>query len=331
MATDLIMEVDAEDVAGLYRRWAEVEARGSSPTYERLCLAVARDESILSLLATLPLGRRQPNLFLGALRLLGADVGDPTAALRFAVEHGDAVREVMLTRSTQTNEPARCAALLLALARLPEPLAILEVGASAGLCLRYDGYRYVYDDSVRGRVEVGEGDLVLPCRTADAPIPAHVPAIVARLGLDANPLDAADPEVATWLSCLVWPEHTERAARLEKALALAAADPPALLRGLVPQDVPTAIARLRAAAPGATPVVVHSAMVAYLGSEERRAFADVCRAEGVHRVGLEGAGPTADLGITLPPDAHRGRFLLTRDDDVLAHAHPHGRDVVWTA
>jgi hypothetical protein len=48
----------------------------------------------------------------------------------------------MLAQSTQTNEPGRCAALLPMLARLPEPLALLEVGASAGLCLLPDFYTY---------------------------------------------------------------------------------------------------------------------------------------------------------------------------------------------
>ncbi len=55
----------------------------------------------------------------------------------------------MTTRSTQTSEPGRCATLLLLLARLPQPLALLEVGASAGLCLLPD--RYGYDYQVAGR------------------------------------------------------------------------------------------------------------------------------------------------------------------------------------
>jgi hypothetical protein len=34
----------------------------------------------------------------------------------------------MLSRTTRTNEPARCAVLLPLLARLPQPLVLLEVG-----------------------------------------------------------------------------------------------------------------------------------------------------------------------------------------------------------
>ena len=44
----------------------------------------------------------------------------------------------MRTRATQTNEAGRCAILLPVLAALPQPLALLDVGASAGLCLYRD-------------------------------------------------------------------------------------------------------------------------------------------------------------------------------------------------
>ena len=57
---------------------------------------------------------------------------------------GAQIREVMLSHTTQTNEPARCAVLLPLLAQLPQPLALLEVGASAGLCLLPDHYGYDY-------------------------------------------------------------------------------------------------------------------------------------------------------------------------------------------
>jgi hypothetical protein len=60
------------------------------------------------------------------------------------------LRPVMLERSTQTNEPARCAALLplLVLVRLPQPLALLEVGATARLCLLPDFYAYDYGKGI---------------------------------------------------------------------------------------------------------------------------------------------------------------------------------------
>ncbi len=84
--------------------------------------------------------------------------------------HRDKIRQCMLTHATQTNEAARCATLLPVLAQLPQPLALLEVGASAGLCLQPDRYAYDYGD---GRVlrPPGHDDApVLPCEVnaADA-------------------------------------------------------------------------------------------------------------------------------------------------------------------
>ena len=112
------------------------EARGRSPAYESLGAAVADDDLILEFLATLPRAKRQPNLlFAAACYLLDAppDIG----TLRTLVQrNGAELSQVMRARRTQTNEPARCATLLPALAALPGPLALIEVGASAGLTIR---------------------------------------------------------------------------------------------------------------------------------------------------------------------------------------------------
>src|ERR1035438_7105550 len=124
-----------------YRAFAE-EARGLSPVYEELAESVAKDGAILGFLDSVPPEKRQPNLLFAAARYL---LGDPlsTGGLRTLVSQQRAeLAEVMLTRRTQTNEPARCATLLPALAQLPPPLALIEVGASAGLTLLIDRYSY---------------------------------------------------------------------------------------------------------------------------------------------------------------------------------------------
>ena len=108
----------------------------------------------------------------------------------------------MRARATQTNEAGRCAVLLPVLAALPQPLALLEVGASAGLCLYPDRYAYRYGDQV-----LGAGEPVLDCAaTGVAPPPAR-PEVVWRAGLDLNPLDVTDPADVAWLDALIWPEH----------------------------------------------------------------------------------------------------------------------------
>jgi hypothetical protein len=126
-------EQDFAETADRYRRFAEIEARGRSPLYERLC--IANDRELLRLLLELPKERRQPNLLLAAMRFLYGTPGDWFRFRELLANEWGAVRAIMLGRSTQTNEPARCAVLLPLLVRLPQPLALLEVGASAGLCL----------------------------------------------------------------------------------------------------------------------------------------------------------------------------------------------------
>ncbi len=70
----------SQEIAQDYRRWARVEARHSSPTYERLALAVTGDPELLQLLGTVPALRRQPNLLFGALRWHDAPIQDPQDA-----------------------------------------------------------------------------------------------------------------------------------------------------------------------------------------------------------------------------------------------------------
>src|SRR5665647_2544527 len=127
---DEAMHTSTAETAKLYREWAQVEAHGSSPIYERLALAVAEDSAALEFLSKVEPAKRQPNLLFGALRWHNVTVEDPAEALAWLREHQDAVLAVVRTRRTQTNEVARCATLLPALALLPQPLALIEVGAS---------------------------------------------------------------------------------------------------------------------------------------------------------------------------------------------------------
>jgi hypothetical protein len=130
--------------AAAYAGFAALEARGVSPAYERLSAAVSRDGELLALLDTLPAARRQPNLLFGVVRFLGGPVEDPAAFHDYAAANWPAIEAEMRSRATQTNEAGRCAILLPVLAALPQPLALLDAGASAGLCLYPDRYSYRY-------------------------------------------------------------------------------------------------------------------------------------------------------------------------------------------
>lgn len=335
-----LMETGTDTAARLhlaehYRRWADVEAHGMSPAYERLALAVADRPGVLDLLLRVERPRRQPNLLFGALRWHDVPVLDPTAALDWAVAHPAEVVGMLTTRRTQTNEAARCALLLPALARLAargRPLALVEVGASAGLCLLPDRWRYRYHvdastdaDDVR---EVGpsESQVVIECDVyGDVPLPEAVPEIAWRAGLDLDPVDVTDPDARRWLECLVWPEHTDRADRLRAALRVAATDPPVIHRG----DATTDLAALLDQVPaGLTTVVTHTAALVYLSEGGRQSVVDLLRDRGVHRLGAEGASVLPGLGPP-PPEREIAQFWLTLDDEVLAAAQPHGRWLAW--
>jgi len=142
-----------ERVAARYERFAAFEARGRSPLYERVASAIARDRAVLVYLAGMPEPKWQPSLLLAAVRYLYGTPDDAGGFIDLVRAHGAEIADVMAARSTKTNEPARCATLLPVLARLPQPLALLEVGASAGLCLLPDRYAFDYG---HGRVEPGE-------------------------------------------------------------------------------------------------------------------------------------------------------------------------------
>jgi hypothetical protein len=313
----------AAEVAEDYRAFARREAHGRSPAYESLANSVADDAGLVGFAASLPPAKRQPNLLFAAARyLLGAPPGP--AELRDLVSRSRAqLTEVILSRRTQTNEPARCATLLPALAQLPPPLALIEVGASAGLTLLVDKYSYDY----AGHRLPGRDPLAPTLRCAPrgpVPLPAGVPEIAWRAGLDINPLDVNDADDVRWLSCLVWPGEGDREQRLAAALAAARRDPPAVHRGDLLTDLPALAAQAPA---GATLIVYHTAVLAYVAPGERGKFIAAVRALGA--VWLSNEAPGVVPGLTAVGPA-AGQSLLARDGrTLLAHTDPHGAWLHW--
>ena len=110
------------------------ESAEESPAYSALAAAVAEDRDVLAFLAGLPPGKRHPPLFLASLRFLDDVPADGADLHELVTGDGERLRATMLSRATQTNEPARCAGLLPALATIDGPLALVEVGTSAGMC-----------------------------------------------------------------------------------------------------------------------------------------------------------------------------------------------------
>ncbi len=305
----------AADIRTRYDRFARVEAAGSSPSYQRLALAVAADEVAVDLIGRAEPAQRQPNLVFGVLRWHGVDVTDATAAVRWLVAHGEALLRELPTRRTQTNEVARCALLLPALAGLPGPLALVEVGASAGLCLRPDRWSYDYGT---GRVEVAQPIGALTCAASGAvPVPAQMPDVRWRMGLDLAPLDPRDADAVRWLECLVWPEHAQRLERLRRAVAAAVEDPVEVRRGDLVTDLPALLAAVPARH---TVVVVHTAVLTYVPPEQRAAFRAVVRSAGAVRLGAEGPRVLPDVQPSSPPAG--AALAITMDERALGWGRP---------
>lgn len=314
---------ELDRIAAGYRAFAD-EAAAESPLYGQLAAGVAENGEILRFVAGLPVGKRQPNLLFAAVQYLHGAPADVHDLHRWVADDGDRLRTTMLSRATQTNEPARCTALLPLLGLLDGPLALIEVGASAGLCLYPDRYSYTYD----GRPVGARAAVHLACSTSgDGPVPRALPDIAARIGIDLNPLDPADPDDRAWLRALIWPgpHAADRLARLEAAAGLAGREPARMLQGDLVERLPDALALVP---DGATPVVLHTAVLPYLPSALRAAFVDQVRGLPVRWIAQEAAGMVPGTG-----ERHAGGwgpfFVLSLDGRPLAHTAPHGGRIDW--
>ncbi|XVV08400.1 DUF2332 domain-containing protein [Actinoplanes sp. CA-131856] len=305
--------------ADWYDDFAERQARGVSLTYERLARSVARDDGLLALLETVPPPKRQPNLLFGVVRLLGGPVHSPSAFAAFVRSHWPAVQRELLARATQTNELNRCALLLPILAALPQPLALLEVGCSAGLNLYPDRYSYAY-----GSHHVGTSGPQLSCTATGVPLPTELPTVVWRAGIDLNPLDVTNPADLAWLDALIWPEHDQRRTRLREAAAIAAADPPDLIRGDLVDHLPA----LAWSAPrDATLVVFHTSVLYQVPDEARRQFTSLVGSLPGHWIAVE--DPEVLVYPDLPPVSGRHKNVLALDGKPLAWTAGHGEGMTW--
>jgi hypothetical protein len=320
---------ELEQIADRYATFAANEARGSSDIYERLGQAVAGSNDVLGFLAALPADRRQPNLFLAAVRHLFGVPSSERQLIDIVRRKPDPIRELMLSRTTQTNEPARCAVLLPLLARLPQPLALLEVGASAGLCLLPD--RYGYDYGV-ARLDPPKNNIYSPpvfeCHASGAvPIPARLPAIVWRSGIDLNPIDVNSRAETAWLETLVWPGQEKRVERLRAAIMVAQAEPPRIRKGNLLTDLTAMMAE---APERATLVVFHTAVLGYVSSKaDREQFAKEVRRSRAVWISNETPSVFPDIAKTAPPTSRRGHFLLAINGRAVAWTGPHGQSIEW--
>lgn len=323
VCVDPALHLGQTPVSVSYRHFAEREALGISEVYADWALRVSTDLAVLSLLETLPRQKRQPNLVFAASRWHGAET-TYSSFRGTLLHHWQEVRTTIQRRATQTNEAGRCAVLLPYLAALPQPLALIEVGAAAGLCLLPDRYSYRYDDGPSLDPDDGASQVVLPCRLAPGvPVPA-MPQIAWRAGIDLAPVDVNDPDACAWLETLVWPEQEERRTRLRAALALAQREHPTVVRGDLTVELPALAKRAPA---DATLVVFHTAVLAYVQPKARARFVEVVGHQPGHWISNEGQTVVDLTPLFISIRSHDSRFLLAVDGVPRALTDPHGRSI----
>jgi hypothetical protein len=365
-------EAAIEGLAVLFATFTEIGILADTPVYSALCRAVADEPAMAASLLAAPPTERLPNLLFAAVQSLlrrgvpgsaelaayyptlgGSRAPDDELLLlfrRFVDAHHTELRAVTARRTTQTNEARRAAVIRPALAAAQRiagdrPLALIEVGCSSGLMLLTDRYGYRYRQPSGAVLEFGSAatpELVLEVSVrgaADVPETVAEPVrIASRLGIDRNPIDARDPELTDWLRACVWPEHVERLARLDAALALAASEDLELRRGDLADLLPAAVAE---APEEALVCVLTSHVMPYLTKPERDAFAAQLRELAATRPRVlvlnESRSIAAPLGVVAPPGAEHivsavldfGNGSGAPRAEVLAKVDQHGGWIEW--
>ncbi len=252
--------------------------------------------------------------------------GDASAtwpAFKRAVVDQRAKLRDLLGAGCQTNEVGRSAALLggfLEVAhRTHLPLRILEIGASAGLNLRWDRYRYESSQGAWGD-ETSEVRFVHSFEIP--PAMNRSAAVVERKGCDLQPVNPTSVEGALTLRSFIWADQLGRLALLDGAIQVAS-------------DLPIEVERLDAAAflqrelatraDGVATVVYHSVFMQYVDEAGRE------RLEAAIAGARRRASPHAPVyHLRLEPGARtEARFEVRLDDQLLGTSLAHGTGVRW--
>jgi hypothetical protein len=316
---DACRMIGSELYAGLLER-AAADVNEGGPTWE--VLRGHEEDPRFSVLGLRLLGGanrlaltgREPDL--AEAYRSGQEVMQTWELLREALQRNAAELRDLLDLPVQTNEVLRCAALIFGFlsvaAETGLPLRLLEVGASAGLNLRWDRYRYEANGFSWGPV----GSPVRLELELDGEQPPELPSaveIACRRGCDTTPIDAATPDGQLTLLTYIWPDQVERIDRMRAALEVAA-------------DVPIELDRKPAAAwarrmlaepaPGQATVIYHSIVSQYLSDKERDGLFSGIREAGERATDaaplawlrMEPADDRANLELTLWPGGEDRRL-----------------------
>lgn len=345
--------------------------RNSAPLYSRLASRVAHEPQVLDLMKSADAAQRIPVLLFASVHFLLLSRPDDALAeqyrryidapsgpqadwtdiddsfIAFISRNASELRNLMATRTTQTNEVGRCSWFLFPFAEIEREvgdIARIDVGSSAGLTLLFPcvGYRISpaddrSDEDPQEYVLGTTSKLVLNLQTRGLPPRLHrLPRVVWSKGFDADPIDIFDHDHVHWLEACVWPEQIERFGRLVAAIDLVREKEIEVVAGDAVEDLRS---HLEEASAHGHPVVTTSWVLNYLSPDRRRAFVDQ----------LNDIGSAVDLSWVIaesPRDTPElpGHEASTEDITVislvrwrkgvrtsrrLATAHPHGTWINW--
>lgn len=235
-----------------------------------------------------------------------------------------------LDNPPQTNEVGRSTALMgglmIAADRLNLPMELLEIGASAGLNLNLDRFRYNL-----GGLEIGPADSNVRLKPdwRGEPPQGQWPDIATRVGVDQNPLDIMDDGVSQRLLAYCWPDQQERLERLEAAIQIARSHPLNLESADAADWIEEKLAEPQAE--DTARVVMHSVVWQYVPAPS----------QGRIGAAIERAGCTASTSRPIlwlrfepdPPELGPMQLRLTLwpsgKELHLATCHPHGAAINW--
>ena len=340
-----------DKVGESFRFYANTIYQGRSPLYVNLAMRAAEDPELLKIAAQASAKHALPNLFFAAVHFLllkgehhqlSAFYPNLNKTTRhydyvypyfrsFALEHELEIKDLIGARSVQTNEVARCAMLVPAFELVSRqsggrPLALIEIGSSAGLTLLWDRYHYQYDHTLQcGPLD---SSVQIECEMHGAirpPIPNILPKVAWRQGIDLNPVDVNDPENVFWLRALVWPEHQKRDVQLERAIEIARKNPPKMVRGDALEVLPNLI---RQTEDTAELCVYHSFTLSLATKPQRERLESILAPASENR-------RLHWISFEWPKDAETPILELTRfekrvkTERKLARAQPHGEWLEW--
>jgi len=345
--------LDLESLRQKFIRFSEIESQEMSPFYSYLASRVAKDDSLLGIVASTSVGQPPPNMIFASVRLLldqGAapellaqypttftdpwDEGAYEDFRDFVLKNELEIRTILKSRKVQSNVIRRSAVLLPGLIESSatfggSPFTNIEIGASAGLTLMWDKFRYKYvddDDSyelgvstfpwavetkIEGRFRQGFFDSELN--------------VTRNIGLELAPISITDQDAVDWLRALIWPEHSDNRELFEAALKT----PESLELDVRSGDALVGIGPLVSELPDGEPInVYHSHTLNQFSAEMKQTFtqrlADISVERPVNQLGFEGGKDGFSiLSLRLFRD---GKIEADRE---LAHCEAHGRWIKW--